>query len=107
MKKIIYYRQKGERKEFGIESTLGGFYISINNGEKKIKKEDMPDVLDLTKIPVVTIAGRKSRIRDARLAEFRQKAPNFKGAILLLPYSWANGWDDGVLMIPSESMMFL
>ncbi len=103
-KKIIF-RQKGEKKEFIIGSTLCGFYISVNNGEKRIEKDDMPNVVDLTNVPVVLIGGKKGQIRRANLEFFKKNAPDFKGAILLLPYSWANGWDDGILMIPSESML--
>jgi len=102
METKVIFRQKGERKEFEFD---GGFYISVNNGEKIIHLGEMPSVIDLTNIPVVTIAGKKGKVRDARLAEFKKNAPDFKGAILLLPYSWANGWNDGILMIPSEALL--
>ena len=82
METKVIFRQKGERKEFEFD---GGFYISVNNGEKIIHLGEMPSVIDLTNIPVVTIAGKKGKVRDARLAEFQKNAPDFKGAILLLP----------------------
>lgn len=93
----IKFRQKGE---IVIRDFSGDVVVAGEKAETtKLPLRD--NILDLSHLPVVTIGGKKGRRQDARLAEFEQQAPDFKGVIYLLPYSWANGWSDGHLYIPS------
>src|SRR3989338_3255930 len=93
----IKFRQKGEIvvRDFSGDVVVAREKVATN----KLPLHD--ETLDLVHLPVVTIGGKKGRRQDAHLAEFEQQAPDFEGVIYLLPYSWANGWSDGHLYIPS------
>lgn len=93
----VQFRQKGQ-------VTSSDFHGDVVVAGEKVEASKLPlrdGVLDLSHLPVVTIGGRKGKRQDALLAEFEAKAPDFKGVIYLLPYSWANGWSDGHLYVPS------
>lgn len=93
----VKFRQKGQVASWD-------FHGDVVVAREKVEEARLPlrdDVLDLSHLPVVTIGGKKGRRQDARLEEFEKQAPDFKGVIFLLPYSWANGWSDGHLYIPS------
>ena len=104
--KQIIYRKKGKVVDFTVGSTLHWFEIIINDWEKTIGFDDIPLEIDLTKVPVVVIGGGKWKHQNSRLEEFRKTAPDFKWVIFLLPYSWANWWSDGKLLIPDEKILW-
>jgi hypothetical protein len=104
--KTIIYRSKWEVRNFAIDSTLWWFEIIVNNWERIIEFDDIPEKIDLTNVPVVCIWGKKWKQQEARLEEFKKNAPDFKWVIFLLPYSWANWWGDGKLLIPDEKILW-
>lgn len=98
----IRYRSRGE---VVTESFSGK--VRLATGEE-ISVAELPlrdGVFDLTRVPVVCIGGKKGGQQDNRLAEFRASAPDYKGVIFLLPYSWANGWSDGRLILSSRDVL--
>ena len=103
-KKIIY-RRKWELVSFDIDADSSWFNLIIENPREVIPCEDMPNEIDLSNVPVVVIGGNKWKQQERRLEAFRQESPDFKWVILLLPYSWSNGRNDGRLLVPSKDIL--
>lgn len=102
------YKRKGQVQIEKIiyPSCPGSIQIGWKDNVEYLNDEqlkNLPPVLDLTSCPVVVIG--KGRQQRARLQDFLEKSPNFRGCIYLAPYSWCNGWSDGTLMIGSWDIL--
>ncbi len=107
----LAYRRKGERQEHGF---YGLVYVldtsTIDQGQPEmtaIARDKLPLVdgtLDLTKVPVVGIGGKR-KWQPSRVRDFLKKNPGFQGAFVLYPGS--GSWDlgEGAVFVTSLDIL--
>mgnify|MGYP001613005319 FL=1 len=93
---VLVYRRKGERREEEFSGTV--YIIGAGDSLAHVTREEIGDRLDLTKVPVIGIGGKRKH-QPARAKEFLASNKGFQGAFLLYPGS--GNWDLG------EGMIFL
>ncbi|MEI6498586.1 MAG: hypothetical protein WCO23_01360, partial [bacterium] len=105
-KLVLRYRRKGEACE---DNNFQGSVYIIDLGTEELKlthieREQLPNPLDLTRVPVIGIGGKR-KWQHLRVREFLGANPGFSGAFLLWPGS--GNWDlgEGMLFVTSQEVI--
>lgn len=110
----IIFRRKGKTET--IEKFNGPVYVLemepgqtlASAGENlklvKIDRSEIGTQLDLSRIPVIKIGGKKKH-QGSKLRGFRAENPDFQGAFIMLPGS--GGWDldSGEVVLTSRELL--
>lgn len=103
----LAYRRKGERREGEFHGPIYVLGPAPDYKLTHVPRTELvlkDDVLDLTRVPVVGIGGKRKR-QSGRAKEFLQQNPSFQGAILLYPGT--GNWDlgEGMLFVTSREIL--
>lgn len=106
-KLVVQYRRKGEvdKSEFGGSiHILGEDKESLTHVDRKEIPLNKDGVLDLTRVPVITIGG-KSKWRPSKIREFLAANPGFEGVFLC--WAGSGNWDldSGDLIFTSRALL--
>jgi hypothetical protein len=103
---VMTYRRKGEKCQHEFRGPVG----VLGEDRKSItwlRREELPlsdGRLDLMKVPVVGIGGKRKR-QPGRALSFLEENPSFQGALLLYPGT--GNWDlgEGMLFVTSREIL--
>lgn len=99
----LAFRRKGVREEYRF---CGPVYVLDQDGRSLalVPRAELGQALDLTRVPVITIGGKRKRHHD-RILDFLEKNPGFQGAFLTFPGS--GNWDmgEGMIVVTSREIL--